>query len=231
MSLIELTFENWWELHNILEAQQKHIKNSGGTCDNLDKILFGCSTVKIRIEYSHYFCKEIQNLRMDGEAGDKIRRNFEAWLFFVRSTLDCLAQMVNEICDLGLPDNKVNIFNILDVLQNHKNLQNLNSYLQSAIDNNVGAWFWHLNQLRNLVTHRSVARMTQHVYIGMPTPKRDDLRFTLENPNDPSSFSEKPEFGLGQYAEDQFNMVYQVIEEVCKIIFSAIKTGNIRIVA
>jgi len=77
MSLTEPTFENWWKLYNTLEAEQKRIKNSGGTCDNLDKILFSCSTVKIRVEYSHCFCKEVQNLRMDGKAVNEIRRNFE----------------------------------------------------------------------------------------------------------------------------------------------------------
>lgn len=230
MSLTEPTFENWWKLHNILETEQRSIKNSGGTCDNLDKNLFCCSTVKIRVEYSHYFYNEVRNLRMDSKAGDEIRRNFEAWLFFVRSTLDCLAQMVNQICDLGLRDNKVKIFNILDVLQNHKNLQNLNSYLQSAIDNNDGAWFWHLSQLRNLVTHRSVVKITQYTYIGMPTPKRDDLRFTLEDPNDLSSFSEKPEFGLGQYAEDQFNRVYSIVEKVCEILFVELTKSKLQII-
>ncbi|GAH92231.1 unnamed protein product, partial [marine sediment metagenome] len=109
------------------------------------------------------------------------------------------------------------------------NLQNLNCYLQSAVDNHDGTWFWHLNQLRNLVTHRSVVRVTQYGYIGMPAPKRDDLRFTLENPNDLGSFSEKPEFGLGQYAEDQFNRVYDVVEKVCSILFTGLSENKIQI--
>lgn len=230
MSLKEPTFENWWKLHNILEIEQKGIKNSGGTCDNLDKILFSCSTVKIRLEYSHYFAKEVQNFRMDSKAGDEIRRNFEAWFFFVRSTLDCLAQMVNDLCNIGLRDRDVSIARLIRELATHEDLQSFYYYLQKEIDSNTGTWYWHLNELRNLVAHRSVVRMAQHVYVGMQTPKRNDLRFTIEDPNDPSSFSEKPEFGLGQYAEDQFNRVYNVVEKVCEILFTNLSKNNFKIV-
>jgi len=56
------------------------------------------------------------------------------------------------------------------------------------------------------------------------------LRFTLEEPNNPGSFSEKPKFGLGQYVEDKFNQVYQIVEDVCKMLFDELRMQNSTIV-
>ncbi|GAH90196.1 unnamed protein product [marine sediment metagenome] len=224
-------FTNWWQLHNFLLEQKKQVEKSKGDRRKIDNILFVSSTVKIRIEYSHYSASEVLRLRMDAKAGDILRRNFETWLFFIRSSLDCLAQLIKEICHLELIDREVDILRVINKLNNHKNLQSLCRFLKKAIDNSEKTWFWHLNQLRNVVTHRRVVPMMQYEYIGMPTPKRNDLRFTLEKPCDFKSFVNKPELGFGNYAEDKFNKVYEVVEKVCEILYAELNAGNIKIMS
>lgn len=229
--MIEPEFINWWQLHNFLLEQKKQVEKSKGDRRKIDNILFVSSTVKIRIEYSHYFASEVLRLRMDDKAADESRRNFEAWLFFIRSSLGCLAQLIRDICNLELQDRNVDILQVINKLNNHKNLQSLCSFLKTNIDKSEGTWFYHLNQLRNIVTHRTVVPMTQYVYIGMPTPERDDLRFTLESPLNFKSFVNKQELGLGNYAEDKFNKVYEVVEKVCEIIDAELNAGNIKIMS
>jgi|GEM_PF-4034547 len=228
--MINPEFTNWWQLHNFLLNQKKQVK-SNGEREKIDNILTQSVTVKIRIEYSHYFASEVLRLRMNDKSGDELRRNFEAWLFFTRSSLDCLAQLIRDICNLELEDRDVDILQVTNKLNNHKNFQSLCSFLKTNIDKSEGTWFCHLNQLRNIVTHRTVVPIMQYVYIGMPTPERNDLRFTLEKPRVFKSFVNKPELGLGNYAEDKFNKVYEVVEKVCEILYSKLNAGNIKIMS
>lgn len=221
-------FTHWWQLHNFLLNEKKKIEASNNDKAKIDNILYQSITVKIRIQYSHHFATEILRFRLNDKSGDVIRRNFEAFLFFIRSVLDCLAQLITDLCNLRLDDREVNIIKVKDKLSKYKNLATLYSFLKSEINNASGTWFWHLNKLRNLVTHRSVIPMVQHVYIGMPIPARDDLRFTLENPEDIKSLTDKPEFGLGFYAENKFNKVYEIIEKVCEILHDELNKRNIK---
>ncbi len=71
--------------------------------------------------------------------------------------------------------------------------------------------------------------MTQYVYIGMPIPVRNDLRFTLEDPEDIKSFTNKSEFGFGYYVEDKFNRIYDIVEKVCEILHDELNKRNIKI--
>ena len=228
--MIKPEFKNWWTLHNYLLEQKNQLQKSGGSCDKIDCILFSSCTVKIRIEYSHYFASEVLHLRMDDEAGDECRRDFEAWLFFIRSAIDCLAHFINDICNLGISDKDVSALSLMPVIAENQDLKDLYSLLCSNIDNSEGAWFWHLNQLRNQVTHRSVVRLVQFAYIGSTAPERDDLHFTLEDPRDLGSFVNKPELGVGQYAEDKFDKVYTLVEETYGLFDFNISKGNIKLV-
>ena len=69
----------------------------------MESLVFYHMSVKIRLECARSFLKRVLAARKQRSALMTARRDFEAWLFFARSALDCEAMFVNELCQVGLP--------------------------------------------------------------------------------------------------------------------------------
>jgi hypothetical protein len=115
-------------------------------------------SVRRRLEDSAWFAQCVSDLSARGMTNSEVVRNFEAFVFFARSVLDCEAYFVNDLCMLRASENVVGFRNVhSDLQQRAHDMPDLADLWGSAKDSD---WFKHLDLLRNVLAHRRWTRNT-----------------------------------------------------------------------
>lgn len=218
-------FTAWCRLHARLQAESQSLSEIiGPRKDRLDALLFAHCSVKIRLEYSHWFASEVLKERLND--GDAARRNFEAFLFFVRSALDCEAFFVNMLCMLELREDIVDVERVRIQTEKRPALRELWAELNSSLDT---SWYDHLNDLRRRATHRSVTGTCKFLHIGSPSPVLPDHYFVPPHPDSPGKFVQSRELGVGVYAEEKFDEVYSLVEKLEGTLMRCVDDGRVTV--
>lgn len=184
-------------------------------------------TVRIRLEYARSFATRVLASRADRDARRTARRDFEAWLFFARSALDCEATFANELCQLGLAAKSVDICKVRDAAKKSRFWPELANVLCSHIGTQATqTWFGHFNALRCAVTHREVVSFTIFGYAGSPGPALPDYLFVPADPIRSREARHERELGVGEYSQDKQALVEACIADVESVLLGYLSQGR-----
>jgi len=161
--------------------------------------------------------------------GDVTRRDFEGWLFFAKSALDCEAGFVNELLELGVEERLVNISWVAAGLDSTKWPELRAATALEIGDGNTATWFRHFNGLRRMATHREVVGTGSFLYIGEQGPDFPDDTFVSPDPSHPRVFRHEEKWGAGTYVRRHQQYVERTVEAMETALGFYIAQGRVTI--
>jgi hypothetical protein len=228
MEFGESRLPKWWTLHAML-LKECPVSQSDYS-DRMWSLLSRHQSVKIRLQYAASFSAEMVQYRRYSGAGDLVRRDFEAWLFFAKSALDCEAGFVNEFLRLGIPEREVDISRITNSRDLSKWPELAAALRREVGDRNATTWFRHFNELRRMSTHREVVPTGGFIYIGSQGPDFEDDSFVCPDPTHPRVFKHEQQWGVGVYAETGQQAAERTAESTEAALASYVTRGIVTIV-
>lgn len=215
----------WYAVRDAM--QEKFPRAQSKYTTRMDSLVLYHLTVRIRLEYARSFVTRVLASRADRDARRTARRDFEAWLFFARSALDCEAVFANELCQLGPAAESVDIRKVEVAAKKSGNWPELADVLRRHIGTQTTqTWFGHFNELRRAVTHREVVPLTIFGHAGSVGPTLPDFLFVPANPVRPREVREEREWGIGQYSKDKQTLVEACIADVESVLLGYLGQGT-----
>jgi hypothetical protein len=217
----------WWAVHSLLLQACPSCQSD--YTDRMRSLVSRHQSVKIRLQYSASLLAELMLYRKHSAMGDVVRRDFEGWLFFAKSALDCEAGFVNELLRLGVDEWRVSIIWAAAELDVTKWPELATAARREIGDDNTETWFRHFNKLRRSATHREVVGTGSFVYIGTKGPDFPDETFVSPDPSQPRVFKHEEKWGAGAYAQTCQQSVEQTVEAMEASLASYITRGRVTV--
>jgi hypothetical protein len=216
----------WHDVHDFIYGTCP--KCQSDYTERMWQLLGSHGSTKVRIEYAESFKWRVLNGRLATGPDDTSRRDFEAWLFFARSALDCGAMFINELCGLALNEWKTNIFTVTDVIVNADKWPELEAALCTHVGHPTRTpWLAHMNDLRRLSSHRQVVSTSKFLYIGSQGPELPDELFVSPTPSVRGGHIHAREWGIGEYVTDKQAKVVAAIEGMERVFLFYLQTGKV----
>jgi hypothetical protein len=217
----------WWVVHSMLLQAWPECQSD--YTDRTWSLLSRHQSVKIRLQYSASLLTELVLCRKQPAMGDVTRRDFEGWLFFAKSALDCEAGFVNELLELGVEERLVNISWVAAGLDSTKWPELRAATVLEIGDGNTATWFRHFNGLRRMATHREVVGTGSFLYIGEQGPDFPDDTFVSPDPSYPRVFRHEEKWGAGTYVQRHQQYVERTVEAMETALGFYIAQGRVTI--
>lgn len=223
VDLMEDSMPHWWAVHQVLRNWKEEHELDLEKAPRVEDLLYDHISPKVRLEQCRYFADAVEELRQEGNAGAAVRRYVEAFVFLCRSSLDCEAYFLNAALGLELEDFDCNVFAVQTALRTNDEFAGVHDAFSRGTDSGHGTWFWHLNRLRNVATHRMVSASANVLRVGSgPTHPTADLFFLPDDPEERRGFSGSPILGCGAYTSRVLGKSLAFVEDVEKELLSCL---------
>jgi hypothetical protein len=218
----------WWAVHTLLLQACPDCQSD--YTNRMWSLLSRHQSVKIRLQYSASLLAELMLYRKHPAMGDVRRRDFEGWLFFAKSAMDCEAGFVNELLRLKISEHLVSIGWVATSLDTTVWPELKAAVLPEVGDTNTATWFRHFNGLRRTATHREVVGTGSFLYIGAEGPDFPDDTFVSPDLSHPRAFRHEERWGAGSYGQTHQQHVERTVEAMEAVLASYLTRGLVTVV-